>query len=206
MPIIRRLGLATVMILFGGISPARANFVTYVFSGTGTGMLGTQSFTNDSFTITVTSDTSLITPFSFTRNNFVNNGFSISPSPTSISLANVGVASFIGGEKVFVNNSTSILGLQLPSNSDLLDLPASPPFDTYNMQTSLGPIFVASPTAVNQFQGVATSLGSISFSGITNVTFQATVVPEPSSFALCGLAGLSGLGYAWRRRKRAATA
>jgi PEP-CTERM motif len=29
-------------------------------------------------------------------------------------------------------------------------------------------------------------------------------VPEPSSLALCGIAGLSGLGYAWRRRRRAA--
>jgi hypothetical protein len=26
-------------------------------------------------------------------------------------------------------------------------------------------------------------------------------VPEPSSLALCGIAGLSGLGYAWRRRR-----
>jgi hypothetical protein len=29
-------------------------------------------------------------------------------------------------------------------------------------------------------------------------------VPEPSSFALTSIAGLSGLGYAWRRRKRTA--
>jgi hypothetical protein len=31
-------------------------------------------------------------------------------------------------------------------------------------------------------------------------------VPEPSSLAMCGLAGLIGSAYAWRRRKRAAIA
>ncbi len=31
-----------------------------------------------------------------------------------------------------------------------------------------------------------------------------SVVPEPSSLTLCGIAGLSGLGFAWRRRERSA--
>jgi hypothetical protein len=35
-------------------------------------------------------------------------------------------------------------------------------------------------------------------------TFAPTAVPEPSSLAMCGLAGLIGAAYAWRRRKRAA--
>ena len=71
------------------------------------------------------------------------------------------------------------------------------------MQTSIGPIFTARSTAVDQFQNVATSAGSLSFSSITNVTFVANVVPEPSSLALCGVAALVGLGYAGSRRKRA---
>lgn len=197
-----KLTVAAIVMLLGGIAPAEANFVTYTFSGTGTGSLGSQNFTNDSFSITVTSDTSLITPFRFIRNNFVNNGYSISPSATIISLANVGVASFTGGAKVFDNNSTAVLGIQLPSNFDLIDLPVPLPFATYDLQTSIGPIFVASPTAVQQFRDVATSSGSLSFTGISNVTFRANVVPEPASLAMLGMGMLGLVGLAARRAGR----
>jgi hypothetical protein len=33
-----------------------------------------------------------------------------------------------------------------------------------------------------------------------------SAVPEPSSLAMCGLAGLIGASYAWRRRQRAPSA
>jgi PEP-CTERM motif len=38
---------------------------------------------------------------------------------------------------------------------------------------------------------------------IDNVSFTPSAVPEPSSLAMCGLAGAIGAAYAWRRRKRA---
>jgi len=150
----------------------------------------------------VISDTGLITPFSFTNGTpFVNNGFSITPSPTTISILNVGSASFLGGEKVFVNNSTGVLGLQLPSHSDLLDIGSVPPFGVYDLKSSLGAVFAATPSFAN-FPGVATSSGSLSLSSIADVTFVAFVsVPEPSSPALCGIAGTLGLGHARARRK-----
>ena len=54
------------------------------------------------------------------------------------------------------------------------------------------------------FEGVFASGGSLN--GPEFLLFTPDAVPEPSSLVLCGIAGLTGLGYAWRRRKLASAA
>jgi hypothetical protein len=44
------------------------------------------------------------------------------------------------------------------------------------------------------------SNGNIQF--YDTISISSAVVPEPSSLVLCGIAGLTGFGYSWRRRKR----
>jgi len=56
--------------------------------------------------------------------------------------------------------------------------------------------FHISGTAGDQF--VLSGLGTDGYDGVTGLTLESSVVPEPSTL-MCGLAGL--LAYAWRRRK-----
>ncbi len=195
--------LAAVLGCIAGATPVGAAPVVYTFQGVGNGSLGGSAFNNAAFTITVDSDTNLVTPFSFVNNGFTNNGFSISPSPARIDVTGFGTASFTGGEKVFVNNSTVVLGFQPPSNSDFLDL-NHPTFATYDLKSSTGPLAVTTDLRFgNQFVNVATSAGLLNLSGLQpNVTFQARVVPEPTGVALLGLGvlGMLGLGRVARSR------
>ena len=56
-----------------------------------------------------------------------------------------------------------------------------------------------------KFQGIAVDPGGLNAveSGLDNITLTAnvTATPEPSTLVSAGMAGLMGLGYAWRRRK-----
>lgn len=53
-----------------------------------------------------------------------------------------------------------------------------------------------------QFVNIGTSGGALTFNGVSNVTFEARAVPEPSTCALMalGVAGLAGIA-----RRRAST-
>ena len=102
---------------------------------------------------------------------------------------------------MFVNNSTDVLGLQLLSNSDLLDLQASPPFDTYNLQSSIGPVTVANPAYLSFFF-VQTTLGTLTIFSASDVSFTASVVPEPASVVMLGMGMLGLVGIGARARHR----
>ena len=92
--------------------------------------------------------------------------------------------------------------------------------DPLTFTLSTGDSFVATPVSGSDymFQGVTSTnaFTSITISdslgddrgmlNLSDVTFgMAAAVPEPSSLALCGIAGLIGTAFAWRRRHRAAS-
>ena len=73
-----------------------------------------------------------------------------------------------------------------------------------------GTVDFSTPTAFTISSGFVTGVNTLDFmvtnaasqTGL-NVEMAGSVVPEPSSIAMCGLAGLVGTGYAWRRRRKA---
>jgi hypothetical protein len=71
----------------------------------------------------------------------------------------------------------------------------------YGLATNFGPLFDPNAGTQNQFVNIATLGGLLTISALTNgATFQATVVPEPQSWALMA-AGLLAVGALARRRR-----
>ncbi len=198
------LGVAAGVLLLAGATAAKADTMQYTFQGIGTGTLGSTSFTEASFTITVLADRQLIT---------AGGGiFSVNSTLATISIAGFSVTTFVTATRVFSNEKLSVAGFSRAGRrgQDLVDI-ANAAFATYNLTTSFGPVFVAVPFAVYQFQNVATTAGLLSFSSIRDVTFQAVrlgktmipgrplmPVPEPGTLTLVALGAL-GMGV-FRRR------
>jgi hypothetical protein len=86
------------------------------------------------------------------------------------------------------------------------------PLQKHNLFNNFGPVgsgvTLAIPTGANYlFFSVDDTFFSdnvVTPNGTFGVNVAPAAVPEPSSLALCGIAGLSGLGYARRRRKQVA--
>jgi hypothetical protein len=108
----------------------------------------------------------------------------------------------LGGLTTVAVNATSSISM----DRNVTDLAIIPGYGV-TTSSSLSAFFVGtlaaggSATVVRQYE---TSPGVTSIN--TTIGLVSTAVPEPSSLALCGIAGLSGLGYAWRRRGLASAA
>jgi len=103
----------------------------------------------------------------------------------------VGSGTFTNLVYVVDNYGTGVLvlgGLFPSGNVDIVELTdadlGSTVFSTYFLNTSLGPIGPAPDEAVAAWQNIPTSFGNVTVTNYTDVTFQAKVVPEPSSGAL----------------------
>jgi len=193
--------LASIFVLLAVAMPGSAASITYTFSGTGTGDLNGVPFTDTAFTITSQANTGSINPACFTG------VYCVRSNPATIAIAGFGPATFTTATEVF-DNISGVLGFErwfdMP---DLLDL-SNPAFVTYNLATSIGPIFVPTPFSVNQWNCsdgcVNTTQGILNFSAISNVTFTASTgpaVPEPATLTLLGL-GYLAVGAARRLRRR----
>jgi MYXO-CTERM domain-containing protein len=170
-------------------SAANAAVIEFSYTGTASGrwFSGTysgQSFTNKAFTITARSLTELVTPYS--------DGYKTNTSGATVTIEGYGLFAVTSETAVWVGNTFGRSGFGIRNSSDILSLGDSS-FDTWNMQSSLGPI-----TRTGVFAGgnLWTTGGAVRFSGSTAMTFTATVVPAPGAVALLGLAGLAG-----RRRR-----
>jgi hypothetical protein len=197
---------------------AQAVPITYNYAGTGSGTIGTTTFTNTTFVITAVGDTN--NRQSFPGDFSSVGGYQIGNISASIDIAGVGKFSFITPTHFFVNNEASAgVGFSegvdvLQGGTDLFDGPTDPSFLTWDMLSSIGPIsgsaellqwiIYTAPYVLGPH--VLTDGGYLVFNDQqTQATFQATVstqAPEPATLTLLGL-GIAGIGYQRRRQMRA---
>jgi len=121
-----------------------------------------------------------------------------------------------------LNGSTQYLFMNVNTLTDLGTLAVGQPYEMGSLSLTASPdalgawdVFTVqqnSPTfRTYWFDGTATEqpFGNIPWVGGGNYSLklgEVAVVPEPSSLAMLGLAGLGAGGYAWRRRGRKAAA
>ena len=173
---------------------ADAEPILYRFQGQGAGQIGSQPFVG-SFAIELHGETDQILDTS----NASQIGRSLT-GPAAIELDGIGSAVFTASMNVFIAESLFVdvshlgMGVALSGGDKAIFDLVSTELYGYRLGSQFGPVFVATPNLVNQFNGVPTDLGDLSFSSMSNVTFTATPVPEPSSLVLMliGLTVLAG--------------
>jgi MYXO-CTERM domain-containing protein len=183
--------VATAAFALIATSSASAAIINFTYSGTasGTWLNGAysgQSFFQQAVTISAASLTDLVTSYA--------DGYKVRNSVADVTIQGFAKAAVTSQTGVWVGNTFGRSGFGLWNSSDILSLGDSS-FDTWNMQSSLGPI-----TRTGVFTGgvLQTTMGAVLLTGTNAMTFTATVVPAPGAVALVGLAGLAG-----SRRRRA---
>jgi hypothetical protein len=169
--------------------------IDFIFQGIGSGSVGTAGFTSVPFRFTQSSDTNLIT-------GFVSGPAIIFETPAA-SGATIAIAGFGTGT---VSTVTQVLDLQQPPSSFIsLAITATggdiggrdAAFDTYDLQSAFGPIITPSQFATGFT--VASTLGTVSISAISSLTFSAvpvvTTVPEPGTPVTLGVGLLLGFAF-----------
>jgi hypothetical protein len=195
----RACGLCALMV--SGACFLRAEPITYTFTTTGTGTFAGTAFTDAAITVTSNADTSGVVSYLSGTEIFDN-----FPTSTTLNIAGFAPATFTdptfwedpnqSGDIIFGIVDTSA-GLAFCNNCHaLLGMTALfSGLETYNLETSFGPVssaFDFESNAFNTFQNISTSEGTLSLVA-SNDTFTAvTASPEPASLWLAGL-GLAGL-------------
>lgn len=172
---------------------AQASPITVTISMTATGEAGETPFTNAVLTLTFVGDTSSrATPL---------------PADFNIPFAS-GQSIFIGGVGTgTINPATYVFDYQtynLAGFGDSHDLThmIDPAYGTYDLLTSIGPINDASASVANWGTSTLdTTLGLVTVTSESNVSFTATVTPEPAS-ALSLLSGLGLITFVGRKFRK----
>lgn len=177
---------------------ASASPISYIYTGTANGVFADHSFRDASFVITAQADTSNIGPWCCSNAQNTH-------SSASIALSGFGTFNFNTATHTWIAESCC-LGFGNNLGTNLLTLFSTPALLNvgYGLNTAIGPIAAVLAGTQGQFVNVSTSGGLLTINDVAKVTFEARVVPEPSTYALMalGLAGVAGLA----RRRAAAKA
>jgi len=178
--------------------------ITFSFEGVVSGQLGTTPFSNVNFEAVFESDTD---------NNIYFEGVYQQIIPfgnATISLSGLGTMTFFAQMLVYNTPAFEWTGFVAPPFSGPVFLgiyTSGQGMDTYDLTTSVGPIFDANGytridpvNVVTDLSDIPGTLTELSFSSASNVTFMAEAVPIPAAVWLFG----SALGLlSWFRRKTA---
>ena len=176
-----------------GSSQAVASTAVYTITGTGSGSLNGISFTDSAFTFTLTGDTANLSSGTIDPLN------SALVTIAGLGSTTIGIQTELGttpdGSVTFLSRSGSDLDLFDFFNSSTVDL-----------GVSFGPITGTNIFALNQFQNVASSAGSLTFNTSSSVQFSGVVgaaapLPEPGTWALM-LLGFGAVGVSIRRARK----
>jgi hypothetical protein len=194
--------LSSLCLLLFSLSTGFGSLLNITHSTIGSGTVGALSFTNASITISELADPS--SRVGLTTPNV--SGFSIQDLSATISISGLGLFHFTSPTRTFVNNTFGVVGFSRSGAnlSDLLDGPTAAPFFDWDMLGPVGPI--TGPGQFVQWTGtglppITTDIGILIFNDASpSVTFQVTLVPEPSSAAFLSL---FLIGFAIKRRAHA---
>jgi PEP-CTERM motif len=175
---------------------ALAGPITYTFTATVTGTLGTTPFTNASLIAVAIGDTANAGPDG--GGGFIND---IGAGLATISISGVGSGTFTDLMYVFsCPGCGPVIELQEQSTAiGGFDFTSAGLGSNYDLTTAIGPVSSTDPVAPNFLPwSVATSFGTFNITSIDNPTFQATLggasVPEPGTFLLLSLGLLAAAG------------
>ncbi len=206
----KRLAILLAAMLLAPSAGADAALITFTETTTGTGSLAGKSFTAATITFSETVDTTSTSAGSFMNST---SGYFLDLTST-VSVDGIGTASFTGSTFNVITlitptspfSPTQIaLGLGTPGGGGFVIYSFTAAGNQTNFyRVSSGPL--ANNPGGNLQSSIATSAGLLTIDSIGSAgSFQSALapVPEPSSLALCGIAGMAGLMIA-RARRRAA--
>ena len=185
------LKLIASLIITGVAASAQGTPILYTFSSIGNGSLGTSSFNSAPFTITSTADTSQIV-------NLGSGIFEVPDLTATVFVSGIGSGTFSISTINVDNQNNSGVGFSDPNQNLAILFVDNAAAATYNLSTAIGPL--SGPARFNAGAQFGTTAGNFSLSSVSTVTFQATLVPEPATFALAGLSGMSLLLFRRHRQ------
>ena len=173
---------------------AKGSPATYTFTATGTGHLGDASFSDALLVFSAVADTTNITetltPYGPTPI------FLVPDATATVSVDGVGSATFTSPTYNIVNPQVQASGISWSNLLDILYV-TSPALASYDLSSSFGPI--TGTPGINPYAYFDTTAGIFNLSSVSSVTFQADVVPEPSTFTLLSAALVGTAIFRWRR-------
>jgi len=196
----------TVFILAGALAalPAMAATITFTISATGSGSLGSTSFTDQIVTFTEVTDTADIT--NPCLGSIYNYPCAPNQAGNTVTIGGIAGTQTISGDTFFFDNAINLVGISDAFYQTYLSAEGTADGTTYGMTTAFGPESAGYYTVGSST--LATSGGTLSLTSFSgDATFSAVLgsstsaVPEPGSLGMALVAGIPLAVGLLRRRK-----